>query len=100
MSRLTHLPLRLRAADTRRARPLPKLADPFYASQEWRNLVYSIIQERGKSCEKCGRKDCRIFADHIAELRDGGARLDPRNIALLCGACHSRKTASSRAERR
>ncbi|KGB21911.1 hypothetical protein AtDm6_2677 [Acetobacter tropicalis] len=33
------------------------------------------------------------------ELKDGGAKLDKRNVQLLCGSCHTAKTASVRAER-
>jgi 5-methylcytosine-specific restriction enzyme A len=41
----------------------------------------------------------RIFGDHIIELKDGGAPLDPSNIMLLCPTCHARKTAKAAQER-
>ncbi|WP_081775955.1 HNH endonuclease signature motif containing protein [Asaia platycodi] len=58
-----------------------------------------LLVQRGRRCEACGRTDCRIFGDHIHELKDGGAPLDPGNIRLLCGSCHSAKTARVRAIR-
>ena len=98
-------PPTLIARDTRRLTPQPKTADSFYQTPEWRSLVARLIAERGRRCQQCGRthdadgKPVRIFADHIRELRDGGARLDPGNIQLLDGACHTRKTLAERAKR-
>lgn len=90
---------RVATLDLRTARPAAKTADPFYLRPEWRGLVDGLIAQRGRRCEACGRVNCRIFADHIVELKDGGAALDPTNLRLLCGACHGRKTAASRAAR-
>ncbi|UMM63108.1 HNH endonuclease [Aristophania vespae] len=78
---------------------LPKTADSFYQSKEWRSLVVTIIRKRGRICEKCGRSNCRLFADHIIEIKDGGPKLDQRNIQLLCGSCHTLKTNQARAHR-
>jgi 5-methylcytosine-specific restriction protein A len=89
----------------RSAPPLPKRADPFYLTPEWRQLVASIIKERGRRCDKCGRthdaegKPIRIYGDHRAELKDGGSVLDRRNVMLMCGSCHTAKTNQARAER-
>src|SRR3984893_7228838 len=96
---------RLTVLDTRRVRPPPKTAAPFYLSPEWRALVARLIAERGRRCEECGRTRnpdgswLRLFGDHVIELVDGGAPLDPSNIRLLDGACHSRKTAKAREDR-
>ena len=87
-----------------KVRPAPKVADPFY-SAEWRALVEAIIATRGRRCEDpthdaaLPRDGIRIFGDHIRELRDGGAPLDPANVMLRCGACHARKTVTARAQR-
>src|ERR1700730_1423715 len=86
---------RLTVLDTRRVRPPPKTAAPFYLSPDWRSLVARLIAERGRRCEECGRTGCRLFGDHVVELKDGGAELDPGNICLLCGSCHSTKTAKA-----
>lgn len=99
--RLRALPPRIAVLDTTSARLPPKTAAPFYLSAEWRTLMTRLIAERGRRCEAkgCGRQGCRIFGDHIIELKDGGAPLDPANIRLLCGSCHSAKTAAARAQR-
>jgi 5-methylcytosine-specific restriction endonuclease McrA len=89
----------MRSIDTRSAAPAAKKAAPFYLTPEWRDLIASIIAERGRRCEACSRTGTRIFGDHIRELQDGGAALDRRNIRLLCGACHTAKTAAARAAR-
>lgn len=98
MSRLTRLPGRLRAAPQRIA-PAPKVALPFYQTPEWRALVAAVKAARGSRCEKCQAAGVRIFADHVKELKDGGAALDPDNIMLLCGRCHAVKTAAERKRR-
>src|SRR6266403_2151771 len=68
----------------------------FYKTREWTQLVAEIIRERGRHCEniECAREGIltRIFADHIIEIKDGGALLDKKNIKLLCGSCHTTKT--------
>jgi nitrite reductase/ring-hydroxylating ferredoxin subunit len=40
-----------------------------------------------------------MFADHIVEVKDGGAKFDLANGQCLCGSCHTRKTAAARAQR-
>lgn len=85
--------------DLRSAKPAPKRADDFYLSPAWRNLVATIVSERGRRCEQCGRVGCRIFGDHFVELKDGGAALDRSNVQLLCQSCHGKKTAAARALR-
>jgi len=90
---------RLATVSTAIAAPPPKLAEPFYVSAPWKALMSAIRRERGDRCQDCGRSGVRIFGDHIVELKDGGAKLDPRNIFLRCGSCHSKKTAVERAKR-
>ena len=81
-----------------RVRAPVKRADEFYASPEWKALLREIKAERGAWCVRCG-SGRRIVGDHIREIKDGGARLDPANVQLLCHACHQRKTAEARAAR-
>lgn len=91
MARLYNLPPRLgNPIDVRIARP--PASSPFYDTKEWRNLVTSLIESRGRLCERCGHFGGKLIGDHIRELRDGGAKLDPRNVRLLCDPCHKRKT--------
>lgn len=74
-----------------------------YTSPEWRQLVGRLILERGRKCEQCGRGSdgtpIRLFGDHVRELKDGGAALDERNVRLVCGRCHTKKTLAERAKR-
>jgi 5-methylcytosine-specific restriction enzyme A len=80
-----------------RIAPIPKMADAFYLSAEWRALVDGIKRERGWKCEVkgCGaHPPVRILGDHIIELKDGGAALDRRNVMLMCLPCHNTKTAA------
>jgi 5-methylcytosine-specific restriction enzyme A len=90
--------------DTRVAKPPSKQVDPFYQTPEWREFAARILNERGRYCEDplCTDRDCsnrRIYPDHIKELKDGGAPLDPANILLRCPSCHTRKTIEERAKR-
>jgi hypothetical protein len=97
MGKLTRAPDRLAVAPSLVAHA-PKVALPFYYSPAWRALVAAIKRARGAWCEKCGAGG-RLYADHIVEIRDGGALLDESNVQLLCHGCHQRKTARAKAAR-
>lgn len=99
MGRLQSITSRVTTADLRRAKPVPKKAEPFYLSAEWRALAKAVVAERGHRCEDCGRQGCRLFVDHVVELRDGGDPLARRNLRVRCGSCHGKKTAAERARR-
>jgi 5-methylcytosine-specific restriction protein A len=99
MAKLAMLKPRVATIDTSIAAPPPKLVEPFYTSRAWLELMAGIKRERGERCQDCGRGRCRIFGDHIVELKDGGAKLDPRNVRLRCGSCHTLKTNAQRAKR-
>jgi 5-methylcytosine-specific restriction protein A len=92
-------PPRMRAADSRHVAPPPKRADPHYLSAEHQAWRAGVMKRAGGRCQQCGRSGCRLFADHIVELRDGGAGLDPANGQALCGSCHSAKTYAARGAR-
>jgi hypothetical protein len=104
MSRLTTLGRRVPPASARLSRR-PRTTEPFYSSPEWRALVRDLIATRGRRCEdpQCTTPnrgaDQRIYGDHIHELKDGGAPLDPSNVMLRCAPCHGRKTAQEAAKR-
>lgn len=97
--RLKCVPAGLTAIDTRIARPAPKRSDPFYQTPAWRKLMSVLIESRGAVCQQCGRTGTRLFGDHVQELKDGGATLDPANVKLVCGSCHTKKTIKARAAR-
>ena len=106
--RLGKLPPLVKTADFRTCAPRPPTyanrlaADPilgFYNSAPWRNLRASILRERGPNCQKCGAHADRPYCDHVQEIRDGGAQLDPSNVEVLCASCHAIKTGQARARR-
>ena len=104
MAKLRIAAPRLSAADNGRVKQSPKRGDPFYDLPEWRKLVARIIAKRGRICEDpacpaAHSNTMRVYADHIVELRDGGAPLDERNVQLLCASAHGRKTIAARAKR-
>src|SRR3954454_14941129 len=101
--RLSLLGNRVGMASPRLA-PRPKTADPVYRTPAWRALIAAIIEQRGRRCEdpKCktpGRTGMRCFGDHIIELQDGGKLLDPANVMLRCGSCHTIKSNVEREKR-
>jgi 5-methylcytosine-specific restriction enzyme A len=94
--------------DARAVRPQAKTADPFYLTQEYRAWRMKVIRNAGRRCqaiEDTGRRCTkaepyhRMFADHIVELRDGGAPYDLANGMCVCGSHHTAKTMRARAER-
>ena len=97
MVRLVRCPGRLASAPSR-IRAAPKVALPFYKTPEWKALVASVVKSRGRRCQDCGAGG-RVYADHVIELRDGGAKLDEGNIRLRCATCHGAKTEQRRRER-
>lgn len=99
--RLAALPARIGSVDPRRLQPMPKVVDNHYHTPEHRAWRAAVIRRAGGQCQAagCGRGGVRLFADHVVELKDGGAPFDLGNGQALCGACHSRKTLAARADR-
>jgi 5-methylcytosine-specific restriction protein A len=100
-AKLSFMAPRLQTMDTRTARPEPKQVDQHYRSAEHRIWSAEVIRRSGGTCQgaACGRSNVRLFADHIVELKDGGAPFALSNGQALCGSCHSRKTAQERRQR-
>jgi 5-methylcytosine-specific restriction protein A len=88
-----------------RMAPGPKVAAPAYQSREWKALIAAIIRDRGRRCEDpaCQSPNHgaggKVYGDHIIELQDAGALLDPSNVMLRCAPCHGRKTVAERNKR-
>lgn len=80
------------------APPPPKVADRHYQTAEHRAWAAEVIRRAGGLCQSCGEPR-RLIADHVQELRDGGAALDLDNGRALCWPCHTTKTAAVRAAR-
>lgn len=93
MGRLRLVAQRIPTLRTARAMPPPKTSDEFYQQPEWRSFSDRVKRERGNKCEDCGYSGLRLVADHIIEVKDGGALLDRRNVKIRCSPCHNRKTA-------
>ena len=66
---------------------------------EHRTWSKAIIARGGSRCAVCGASGVRLFADHIVEIKDGGAPLDLANGQALCGRHHTLKTIAARAGR-
>ncbi|RBP03821.1 HNH endonuclease [Roseiarcus fermentans] len=98
---LRHARARLRPLPTVAARLPPKTAAPWYGMPEHKAWRAEVIARAGGVCQGpgCGRREQRMFADHIVEIRDGGGLTDPANGQCLCGSCHTAKTAAARAAR-
>lgn len=106
MKRIGLAPLRVPTA-ARRVPPAPKVAAPTYRDSEYPRWRARVIARAGARCEwreagqRCGRShpDHRMYADHIVEVRDGGAEFDPANGQCLCASHHQLKTAAERRRR-
>jgi len=116
MVKLRTLAPLVRTVDTRTTKPPPrpvtaynrfKKRDALYATPEFREWRTRVVSRAGGRCEvvthgyRCTKAlpTHRMFADHIVEIRDGGARFDPNNGQCLCGPHHLIKTAQARRDR-
>lgn len=107
--RIPTLGSRIATLDTRKAKPLPKKADPHYQTAEheaWAEFVKKRAGYRcehvedGKRCWRSAEKGYRMYADHIVELKDDRSRaLDRSNGACKCAAHNVRKAIEARANR-
>lgn len=74
-----------------------KPVDPFYHSSEWKAAESASKAAAGYQCRMCGadhrKTPFKLRADHIIAIKDGGVKLDPGNIQVLCAACDNRKRA-------
>ena len=64
-----------------------------YSTYRWR-LLSRKIRTAHPFCCVCGATDAsgQLYADHIAELADGGSAWDEKNIQVLCARHHKLKT--------
>jgi 5-methylcytosine-specific restriction enzyme A len=107
MTKLRTLGPRIRTINSGTVRLPPKQMDPVYNTPEYQAWRAVVVQRAGHRCEavdnghRCSRArpDHRMYADHIIELRDGGALLDPSNGQCLCASHHELKTVFARARR-
>lgn len=99
MKKLKTMAPLVRTIDHRSVKPAAKKVDPFYNSTEWRKLMARLFAERGRHCQDCGKSEIKLYGDHVIELQDGGAPLDPTNVRIRCASCHTTKTGQARARR-
>ncbi len=74
-----------------------KEADKFYHSRAWKR-VRGLQLSKYPLCVECRRP--AMIADHIIEIRDGGAKLSLDNLQSMCISCHNAKTAQQKIQRR
>lgn len=70
----------------------------FYGSSVWRKVRNTFIQQN-PLCAHCkveGITKEADVVDHIVEIKDGGAALNPTNLQSLCHAHHNKKSAQVR----
>ena len=96
-----------RPATARPPAPRPeKVANPFYSSRAWRELREFCLARAGYRCEAefCKSPNrgagMKLEVDHIREISDGGAPLDPANCRVNCVSCHRKKTELEKLKRR
>ncbi len=81
--------------------------NPLYSTPAYSVWRMAVVSRAGYRCQaidsgkRCGKAapQHRMFADHVVELKDGGAPFDPANGQCLCGAHHTTKTVMARALR-
>lgn len=101
MGKLTMATPRLKTVSTALDEPVTYERNDYYNSQDHRAWRALIISRANGTCQwpGCNRREPRMFADHIVEIRDCGSRTDPLNGQCLCGKHHSLKTYSAKMER-
>lgn len=98
MPRLKQLPPRLGRLPGK-LRPMPKVADRFYQSVDWKRLRAEKKAQGPAYCCVCG-KGSRLILDHREERKDGGADLPPLDqLDWYCTGHHNAKTAAAKAAR-
>jgi len=100
MARLKALPSRLASAPARLSAPV-KVAEPFYQSKAWKQLVArrKLDSDYFEAKRRRQHPGERLILDHIRERRDGGDDLDPANTQWLTMSEHQAKTAKAKAAR-
>lgn len=94
----------VRPANLSIARTSPKRADDLYSSPEYVAWAAAVKRRDGY---RCVDPDCKarhypgqkVYADHIVEVKDGGAKFDIANGITRCASSHTLKTNRERARR-
>ena len=107
MPKLRTLTPLVRTANTNTTKLPPRRIDPVYSTPEFQRWRALVVERAGYRCEaidhgfRCtkAKPDHRVYADHIIELRDGGAPFDLNNGRCLCASHHELKTMAVRTKR-
>ena len=107
MPKLRTLAPLVRTLNTSTTKLSPRRIDPVYSTPEFQRWRAHVVARAGGQCEaidngyRCSkaRPDHRVYADHIIELRDGGAPFDLNNGRCLCASHHELKTIAVRTKR-
>ncbi len=94
----------VRPANLSIARTSPKRTDAHYGSAEHAEWAEKVKKRDGY---RCVDPDCKgphypcqkVYADHIVEVKDGGAKFDVDNGITRCASSHTSKTNRERARR-
>jgi hypothetical protein len=108
-NRIPTLGSRIATLDTRKAKPLPKKADPHYQTaehEEWAEFVKKRAGYRcehvddGRRCWRSAEKGYRMYADHIKDIKDRpDLALDRDNGRCACSSHNVRAGIQARANR-
>lgn len=98
MARLRAAPGRIASAPSR-LKPPPDVAQGFYVSKEWRALRAKRMLDLDYFAARARANGERLILDHVVEIRDGGAPLDPANTQWLTHSEHQAKTAAAKLAR-
>ena len=107
MPKLKLLAPRVRTVNTSTTPLPPKVKDHAYTTPQYRVWRAQVVARAGGRCEavdhgrRCSKAspEHRMFADHIVEIRDGGAVHDSTNGQCLCYSHHTIKTIEVRKKR-
>ena len=93
----------VQSLDMRIAAVPPKQSDAVYANALHRQWAAAVIERDGGRCQwaRCEKAAPahRMVADHIVEVRDGGARFDIANGQCMCVQHNTLKGVRARAAR-
>ena len=108
-ARIPTLGPRVATLDTRKAKPLPKRADPHYQTAEHERWAFQVKERAGWRCEyvengvRCRRSRAngdQMYADHIESLRDRpDLALVLSNGRCACNSHNTRSGIQARANR-